>query len=176
MSEFQFKIILIGPGAVGKTSLANRFVHNKFSSSYKMTMGVDIMNKKVEIGEMSAILNIWDIGGQKRFRFIRRNFYRGAEGALLVFDLTRGFTYKNLTKKWYPEMLQFLKVSEIPFILIGNKNDLIKDTGRSIESKKPETFANERNNIYIETSAKTGNNVDDAFISLTKKIFTNKKQ
>jgi small GTP-binding protein len=141
-----------------------------------MTMGVDIMNKKVDIEGNTAILNIWDVGGQERFKYLRRNFYRGAEGALLVFDLTRSFTYKNLTKKWVPEMLQFLKVSEIPFILIGNKYDLIKDTGRSIEAKKPEKFANDKDSIYIETSAKTGNNVEEAFISLTEKIFANKKK
>jgi len=174
MSEFQFKIILIGPGGVGKTSLANRFVHNKFSSSYKMTMGVDIMNKKVDLEDNSAILNIWDIGGQERFKYLRRNFYRGAEGALLVFDLTRAFTYKNLVKKWYPEMMQFLKITEIPFILIGNKYDLLSDVGRSIEAKTPENFAKKNDNIYIETSAKTGNNVDEAFTTLTEKIFANK--
>ena len=96
-AAYVFKIVLIGPGAVGKTSLLQRFVHNKFSEGYSLTIGVDFLSKevKVEPGE-SARLTIWDVGGQERFRFMRSRFYDGASGALLVFDLSRAQTYKEI--------------------------------------------------------------------------------
>ncbi|MFX1257850.1 MAG: Rab family GTPase, partial [Promethearchaeota archaeon] len=94
MSSFKLKVLLTGAAAVGKTSLVQRFIKNRFAANYKLTVGVDILTKDVEFrpGEI-ATLSIWDIGGQQRFEFIRSTFYKGAAGALLVFDLTREQTY-----------------------------------------------------------------------------------
>ena len=170
--EYQYKLILIGPSAVGKTSLLDRFIHNKFSQSYKLTIGVDFMNKDVTIGDSTIKLNIWDIGGQDRFKAVRKSFYSGASGALLIFDLTRTATYEGVIDKWYPEMLQFAS-SEVPFILIGNKKDLVGDVGRAVESNMAEEFAVKNGSIYIETSAKTGENVDEAFTKLAQRIVSN---
>ncbi|TFG06782.1 MAG: GTP-binding protein [Promethearchaeota archaeon] len=167
--EFQYKIILIGAGAVGKTSIINRFVHDEFSSSYQMTMGVDFLRKELVYEDFNVKLTIWDIAGQERFQFMRKNFYRGSSGALLIFDLTRESTYHTLINKWYPEMLQFLS-KKIPFILIGNKVDLIKDTGYVINTEDARNFAETRDSFYIETSAKTGENVEKAFRKLTRRI------
>lgn len=167
--ELRFKIILIGPGAVGKTSILMRFVHNKFSKSYKMTIGVDFLNKEINFDDTNAKLTIWDIAGQKRFKFMRKNFYGGAAGALLVFDLTRENTFQEVIKRWYPEMTQFLD-KNVPFILIGNKVDLIKEIGSVIDSEKAKKFAESKGSIYIETSAKTGQNIEDAFMELTRRI------
>lgn len=166
--EFQFKIILIGPGSVGKTSLVNRFVHNKFSSSYKMTMGVDMLNKRLDIDGNNILLNMWDIGGQERFKYMRRNYYRGTSGALLIFDLSRGYTYETLTKKWYSEMKKY--VGKVPFILIGNKVDLLPDIGETIDKNEAKKFAETEDSIYIQTSAKTGENVEEAFLELSEKL------
>ncbi len=171
--EFQFKIILGGEGAVGKTSLLHRFIHNEFSTSYKMTMGVDLKTKEVKYEDHSVNLTIWDIGGQERFKFMRRSYYSGASGALLIFDLTRDYTYQQLVGKWFPEMLKFIKV-KIPFLLIGNKRDLIKDTGRIIEPVEINKFVQDNNSIYMETSARTGENVEVSFIELTKKMIASK--
>jgi len=167
--EYRFKIILIGPGAVGKTSILMRFVHDTFSKSYKMTIGVDFLNKEIDINDTNVKLTIWDVAGQKRFKFMRKNFYSGAAGALLVFDLTRETTFQEVKSRWYPEMTQFLE-KDVPFILIGNKADLIKEIGSVTDSESAKKFAESKGRIYIETSAKTGQKVEDAFTELTRRI------
>ncbi len=169
MSSFKLKVLLTGAAAVGKTSLVQRFIKNRFQANYKLTVGVDILTKDVEFraGEI-ATLSIWDIGGQQRFEFIRSTFYKGAAGALLVFDLTREQTYAE-TRKWLTEIRQFAGES-IPFVFIGNKADLIEDVGLVIDRDEARSFAENEGSIYIETSAKTGINVDEAFTELTKRI------
>lgn len=169
MSSFKLKVLLTGAAAVGKTSLVHRFIKNKFKKNYQLTVGVDILAKDVEYkpGEI-ATLSIWDIGGQQRFEFIRSTFYQGAAGTLLVFDLTREKTYQA-TKKWLTEIRQFAG-EDIPFILIGNKVDLVEDVGRVVDKDEAQNFADRENSIYIETSAKTGAHVDEAFTELTRRI------
>ncbi|NHJ20091.1 MAG: GTP-binding protein [Candidatus Lokiarchaeota archaeon] len=175
MSSFKLKVLLTGAAAVGKTSLVQRFIKNRFAANYKLTVGVDILTKDVEFkpGEV-ATLSIWDIGGQQRFEFIRSTFYKGAAGALLVFDLTREQTYLE-TRKWLTEIRQFSN-ENIPFVLIGNKVDLLEDVGEVIDREEARTFAEREGSIYIETSAKTGINVDDAFTELTRRIVESRSQ
>ena len=169
MSSFKLKVLLTGAAAVGKTSLVQRFIKHRFAANYKLTVGVDILTKDVEFnpGEI-ATLSIWDIGGQQRFEFIRSTFYKGAAGALLVFDLTREQTYTE-TRKWLTEIRQFAG-GNIPFVFIGNKLDLIEDVGEVIDREEARAFAESEGSIYIETSAKTGISVDEAFTELTRRI------
>ncbi|MHA1291876.1 MAG: Rab family GTPase [Promethearchaeota archaeon] len=175
MSSFKLKVLLCGAAAVGKTSLVQRFIKNRFAANYKLTVGVDILTKDVEFrpGEI-ATLSIWDIGGQQRFEFIRSTFYKGAAGVLLVFDLSRAQTYAEI-RKWLTEVRQFAGES-IPFVLIGNKADLIEDVGEVIDRAEARAFAENENSIYIETSAKTGVNVDEAFTELTRRIIDSRTQ
>jgi len=176
MSElaYQFKVILIGAGAVGKTSLVRRFIEGTFSKSYKMTIGVDFMTKAVTLKTEELVkLTIWDIGGQQRFKVLRRGFYNGSHGALVVFDLSRADTYVEM-RKWLKEMKQFAG-GDVPFLLIGNKLDLIEQVGEVINRKEAMEFAENEGSIYIETSAKTGNNVESAFVGLTNKMVKNLK-
>ncbi len=166
---YVFKVIVIGPGAVGKTSIINRFVKDEFVLKYKLTIGTDFLTKTFEYKpNKSAKLQIWDIGGQERFKFLRKSFYDGANGAFLVFDLSRGHTYKE-TKTWLSEMYQIMD-KKIPFILVGNKSDLIEEIGESINRNEVEMFVKEEKSIYIETSAKTGDNVEQAFIKLIQRM------
>ena len=175
MSSFKLKVLLTGAAAVGKTSLVQRFIKNRFAANYKLTVGVDILTKDVEFkpGEV-ATLSIWDIGGQQRFEFIRSTFYKGAAGALLVFDLTREQTYTE-TRKWLTEIRQFSN-ENIPFVFIGNKLDLLEDVGEVIDREEARAFAEKEGSIYVETSAKTGINVDDAFTELTRRIIESRSQ
>ena len=125
MSSFKLKVLLTGAAAVGKTSLVQRFIKNRFQANYKLTVGVDILTKDVEFrsGEL-ATLSIWDIGGQQRFEFIRSTFYKGAAGALLVFDLTKRATFDKLNF-WKNEIHNFSD-ENIIIIVVGNKMDLVE--------------------------------------------------
>jgi small GTP-binding protein len=156
-----FKVLIVGPGAVGKTSILERFVYNRFSENYKLTIGVNFLTKIIDLSGHGIVkLSIWDIGGQERFEMVRTDFYKGAVGAVIVFDLTRMETF-NAIEKWLNEVRHY--AGNIPFILIGNKADLLEHFVRVVEKEEAEEFARAHNSTYIETSAKTGENVDEAF-------------
>ena len=164
-----YKIILIGPSAVGKTSLLNRFVHNEFALKYKLTIGVDFLTKTVEYKPSKFVkLHIWDIAGQDKFQFLHRSFYEGALGALLVFDLSRENTYSGM-KNWLAEMRSIM-TEELDKVIIGNKSDLIPAIGQTIDRKEVEQYAKSEACFYTETSAKTGENVERAFLELTQRM------
>lgn len=169
-SDYKVKLLLCGPAAVGKTSLIRRFVKSSFEADYKLTIGVDILTKDVTLSDTNevATLSIWDVGGQKRFEFIRTTFYKGASGALLVFDLTRPETYTEVTEKWYNEILRYCP--NIPTVLIGNKADLLEKLGRTTDPQYAEKWANNANTKYIETSALEGQNVETAFYEITERM------
>lgn len=167
MVKFVFKVIIIGPGAVGKTSLLRRYVENRFSENYKLTIGVDFMTKVVEFkpGD-SAKLTIWDIGGQERYKFLHESFFEKTNGALIVFDLTRPSTFNEIDN-WVKELREYAG-DRVPFIVLGNKLDLIEDIGQITERDEVQQVVNQEGGVYIETSAKTGDNVAKSFIELTK--------
>ena len=170
--SYIFKLIVIGPSAVGKTSIINRFVHNSFSLKYQFTMGVDFLVKRVnlESGKI-AKLTIWDIGGQERFDFLRRSFYMGTNGALLIFDLSREHTFIEIDK-WLKDMWKEV-AEDIPFILLGNKSDLIPQIGEIIDRNEILNYGKLQKAIYLDTSAKTGEKVETAFAQLTNQMIKN---
>lgn len=162
-----YKVIILGPSAVGKTSLLNRFVHDEFILKYKMTIGVDFLTKTMEYKSSKfAKLHIWDIGGQERFKFLHRTFYEGTSGALMMFDLSRQHTFSGM-KNWLLEMRSIMN-RDVPKVIIGNKSDLIPEIGEVIDRTKAEKYAKKEDCLYIETSAKTGENVENAFLELTQ--------
>jgi small GTP-binding protein len=169
MFEYVLKIIVLGPGGVGKSSLIRRFVKNEFTFNYKFTIGVEINSNLVEYKKGSfAQLTIWDIGGQDRFKILRRNFYEGTYGALVVFDLSRAQTFPKM-KEWISDMNQLID-RKIPIIILGNKSDLIPKIGELLLENEPKEYADKIGSYYIVTSAKTGDNVQKAFAQLTKMI------
>ncbi len=167
--DLSFKVIIVGPSAVGKTSLLNRFVHKEFALKYKLTIGADFLTKNLEFQPSKFIkLHIWDIGGQERFKFLHRGFYEGASGALLVFDLSRQNTFSGM-KSWLSEMRSIM-AQEIPKVIIGNKSDLMEQIGQIIDRSTIEKYSHNEKCSYFETSAKTGENVEKAFLDLTRRM------
>jgi small GTP-binding protein len=127
-----------------------------------MTIGTDIFTKDITTSEHSITLSIWDIAGQERFKFFRQSFYRGASGAMVVFDLTRYPTFNPNVVNWLKELWGF--TGRIPVVLIGNKVDLADL--RNVRQGDVQAFADKIPCKYLETSAKTGDGVDQSFYEL----------
>ena len=169
-TRYTFKLILLGDGGVGKTSLVRQFVENKFDQDYISTIGVNIMTKTYRLFENVEIkFSIFDVAGQKYFRKVRKNYFRGTQAILFVFDVTRRDTFDNI-KNWYQECqaeLGTLKGSQIKCLLVGNKIDLPKREVKIMEGKE---VGDELGFNYMETSAKDGTNVDKAFGRIATKL------
>ncbi|MHA1144646.1 MAG: Rab family GTPase [Candidatus Helarchaeota archaeon] len=174
MGTYKLKCLLLGDAAVGKTSLIKKFIKGSFARDYKMTIGCDIFTKDITIGEGQDLitLSIWDIAGQERFKFFRSSFYRGAAGALVVFDLTRYPTFNPNVVNWIREA--WSHTGRIPICLIGNKADLVNM--RSVRGNDAQKFSDTVPCPYIETSAKEGQNVDEAFSALAEVMLQTMKQ
>ncbi|MHA1792403.1 MAG: GTP-binding protein [Promethearchaeota archaeon] len=162
--DYLFKVIVLGDGGVGKTAMTVRFSQGYFQESYKMTVGVDFSVKLIQIPSpertFKVKLQVWDTGGQERFSFVRPLYYRGAMGALLVFDVSNRESFDHLPN-WIEEMEA--NTEPVPYVLVGNKVDL----PREVSSEEAWEFAKQFNiKYYYETSAKTGEAVGDCFHAL----------
>ncbi len=171
--EYAYKLILGGDGAVGKTSMVHRFVEDEFEKDYKSTIGTSIMKKECSFEGLSSAVRfvIWDLAGQSQFKRVRLSYLAKAEAGILVFDVTRRETFENIDN-WYNE---FIQASEnISLILVGNKIDL--EDKRLVSTEEGEEVAQKLELSYIETSALTGENIDDAFrilaLQMIKRYFT----
>ncbi len=159
------KIPILGEAYVGKTTIANVLSGGGYIRDYKMTVGVDIFIRYIDTPTGTLRVQLWDLAGQKRFSFLRKIFYRGSHGALFVFDLTRPRTIE-LLEDWIRDFVCLHP--DTPIIIVGNKKDLI--TERKIPKEFGEAFAKKFNTEYIEISAKTGENVEECFSLLLKKV------
>ncbi len=162
--DYLFKIIVIGSGGVGKTALTTRFAQGIFRDQYKMTIGVDFSIKTIEINGKKVKLQIWDTGGQERFAYIRPLYYKGASGAIFAFDITNRKSFESLSNTWFNEVFTNCG-SNIPWVLVGNKADL---PDREVSVEEAREFAAQRGVSYIESSAKSGQSVNEVFYALTK--------
>ena len=169
--SYKFKVVVVGDSGVGKTNLIKRFVSNEFKSDSKATVGVEFLSKNFIINGEIFKIEIWDTAGQERYKSITTAYYKGAKGAMIVYDVTNQTSFDNVDK-WYNEIKE--KASKnINLIVIGNKNDLIDkkiiNSESSIEKAKSFGIA------IMETSALSASNVKEAFYLILKEMYKSVK-
>eukprot|EP01041_Mallomonas_annulata_P000981 gene982-1919_t len=173
-SDYSFKILVIGDASVGKSSLLVRFAENVFLQNYTSTIGIDFNSRMIRVDGAICKLEIWDTAGQERFSTITANYYRGAQGALLVYDVGLRDSF-NHVRTWYERAKQ-LGGSDLETVLVGNKSDLSRNKGqgqgscRQVGQEEGEALATELGIHFIETSALDGSNVEKAFVAMTAEI------
>ncbi|KAJ4773254.1 Ras-related protein Rab-11B [Rhynchospora pubera] len=165
--DYVFKVVLIGDSAVGKSQLLARFARNEFSLDSKATVGVEFQTRTLTIDQKIIKAQIWDTAGQERYRAVTSAYYRGAVGAMLVYDISKPQTFEH-TVRWLEELRGHAD-KNIVVILVGNKSDLVTQRAVSIEEAKE--FAETENLFFIETSALESTNVETAFLTVLTEIY-----
>ncbi|KAH9842470.1 GTP-binding protein ypt1 [Rhodofomes roseus] len=164
--DYLFKLLLIGDSGVGKSCLLLRFAEDNFTDSYLSTIGVDFKIRTIELEGKTVKLQIWDTAGQERFRTIAAAYYRGAHGIVVVYDVTDPESFENV-KSWLTEIERYASET-VKRLLIGNKSDLVEK--KAVEYNTAQEFANQIQIPFLETSAKTAANVEEAFIVMSRQI------
>eukprot|EP00298_Acanthocystis_sp_HF-20_P001551 c11960_g1_i1.p1 GENE.c11960_g1_i1~~c11960_g1_i1.p1 ORF type:complete len:202 (-),score=78.50 c11960_g1_i1:90-695(-) len=163
---FQFKLVLLGDSAVGKSSLVLRFVRGQFFECQESTIGAAFLTQTVALNDMTVKFEIWDTAGQERYHSLAPMYYRGAAAAIVVYDITNIDTF-NRAKQWVKE-LQRQGNSNIVIALAGNKLDL--SSKRKVETQEAQAYADENGIMFMETSAKSAHNVNELFVAIAKKL------
>ncbi|KAI5078506.1 hypothetical protein GOP47_0006177 [Adiantum capillus-veneris] len=167
--EELYKVVIIGDSGVGKSNLLSRYSRDEFHVKSKATIGVEFQTQAVDVGDDSGRhvqVQIWDTAGQERFRAVTSAYYRGALGALIVYDVTRKLTFEN-TARWLEE-LRMHSNTTIVIMLVGNKSDL--EEAREVSIGEGSTYAEAKGLIFMETSALNANNVSCAFEMVVREI------
>ncbi|KYQ90794.1 Rab GTPase [Tieghemostelium lacteum] len=165
-NDYLFKIVIIGDSSVGKSNLLNRFTRNEFTDKTKATIGVDFGTKTIEIDNKTITAQCWDTAGQERFRAVTSGYYRGAVGAMIVYDITSKISFKNVTR-WLNELREMADPN-ILIMMVGNKSDL--EMSREVPTKEAQAFAESNKLSFLETSALNATNVNQAFEKLLTDI------
>ena len=168
--DFLFKIVLIGDSGVGKSNLLSRFTKNEFNLDTKSTIGVEFANKCIQVDGKTIKAQIWDTAGQERYRAITSAYYRGAAGALIVYDISKHITFENV-EKWLKELKDHLDTvrDHIVIMLVGNKSDLRHK--RIVMTDDAMAFAEKNGLAFLETSALDATGVDEAFSNILTEIY-----
>ena len=169
--DYKFKVLLIGDAGVGKSSILLRFVDDTFNPNQTSTIGVDFKPKVMKVRNMKIQVTIWDTAGQERFRTLTTGYYKGAQGIILVYDVTRRDTFENLSS-WFAECKNYCsnEGKDAIKLIVANKIDL---DNRVVLTKEGENLAKENGTLYIETSAKTNVGIESVFEELVNKILDN---
>lgn len=171
VTEHTFKIVIIGDPAVGKTSLINRFINRTFIEEYKQTIGCQLNIAEMTVGDVLIRLVIWDLAGQPQFESVRSLYFLGSDAAIVVFDLTRRDSFSNVDG-WVQAFRRAVP-DNVPQVLVGNKSDLASK--RKVSSKEADQrHISQEYDTYIETSARTGENVAELFDATTRLLIHNK--
>ena len=174
MAKVQFKLSLLGDGGVGKTSIKNRYLTDKFTDKYMTTLGVDFSSHSLKVDDKNVFIAIWDVAGQQVFSSIRKSYFEGSRGGLVVFDVTRLESFENLLDGWITPFYETVP-DKPPMIIIANKVDLNDE--RLVTRETAEGFVEDLKKqfgidhiLYIETSAKEGTNIPETFENLTRLV------
>lgn len=167
--SYIFKYIIVGEMGVGKSCLMHQFTEKKFFPDCPHTIGVEFGTRIIEINEQKVKLQIWDTAGQERFRSVTRSYYRGAAGTLLVYDITRRSTFQRI-QNWLTDARRLTSANTV-MMMIGNKSDLEEQRDVSYEDAKQ--LADDNNLMFLECSAKSGENVEEVFLETARKIYQN---
>lgn len=165
--DYLFKVVLIGDSGVGKSNLLSRFTRNEFNLESKSTIGVEFATKTIHTDGKNIKAQIWDTAGQERYRAITSAYYRGAVGALLVYDIAKRITYDNV-QRWLKELRDHADQT-IVIMLVGNKKDLRHM--RQVQTDEAKEFCKKNKLFFIETSALADSNVTAAFETILKEIY-----
>ncbi|XP_051949487.1 ras-related protein Rab-25-like [Xyrauchen texanus] len=164
--NFVFKVVLIGESGVGKSNLLSRFTKNEFNHDSRTTIGVEFSTRSIQVDNITIKAQIWDTAGLERYRAITSAYYRGAVGALLVYDVTKHLTYENV-ERWLKELYDHAD-PHIVVMLVGNKSDL--EALRTVPREEAKDFAENRDLLFMETSALESTNVESAFLEILTAI------
>merc|ERR1711904_738706 len=165
--DYLFKVVLIGDSGVGKSNLLSRFTRNEFHLDSKSTIGVEFATQTIPIDKKNIKAQIWDTAGQERYRAITSAYYRGAVGALLVYDITKRQSFDDV-ERWLSELRDHAE-ENIAVLLVGNKSDL--KHLRAVSTSEAAEFAEKQGLAAIETSALDATNVDIAFHRILSDIY-----
>lgn len=166
--DYVYKVVVIGDSAVGKTQVLSRFAKNEFSFDSKSTIGVEFQTRTLSINSKLIKAQIWDTAGQERYRAVTSAYYRGALGAMLVYDITKRQSFDHVAR-WVEELRAHTDNSSIVIMLVGNKADLVDS--RAVPVEDAVEFAENQGLFFSETSALNGDNVESAFLKLLEEIY-----
>ena len=169
--DYLFKLLIIGDSGVGKSSILMQYIDSVYADNYISTIGVDFKIKTIELDGKQIKLQVWDTAGQERFRTIISSYYRGAHGVILVYDITDLNSFTNL-EYWLNEITTHSNTN-ISKLIIGNKCD---SQNRNVTKEEGKLFAEKNNIDFIETSAKTAENLNEAFKKLTQNLLLNSSE